>query len=124
MEKPGNNDQEENVLDDANSLKSNSQYSTSYVNQNQVNYGFSQKTFIPKGGSFGGSTSYQPVNYAYYDPDDDNDGILDYDDPDHPSNIYTDGDGIPDILDAEDDGDGILDYDDPDHPSNIDIDDD
>ena len=32
-------------------VNSKADYSTSYVNQKQVNYGFSQKVFIPKGGS-------------------------------------------------------------------------
>jgi hypothetical protein len=32
-------------------VKSKAKYSTSYVNQKQVNYGFSQKVFIPKGGN-------------------------------------------------------------------------
>merc|ERR1719351_756648 len=38
MENTGNDNKEEEVLDDENLLKSNSLYSTSYVNQNQVNY--------------------------------------------------------------------------------------
>merc|ERR1712038_294988 len=41
----------EEVLDNGNLLMSNQKYSTSYVNQKQVNYGYSQKVFIPKGGS-------------------------------------------------------------------------
>ena len=43
-------------------------------------------------------------------------------DPDHPSNIDIDGDGITDDIDTDDDGDGILDVFDPDHPHNLDSD--
>jgi len=50
--------QDEESIDSTSLLKSNSQYSTSYVNQKQVNYGYSQKTFIPKGGSFGAPTHF------------------------------------------------------------------
>merc|ERR1719479_33394 len=32
-------------------IKTKAGYSTSYVNQKQVNYGYSQKVFIPKGGN-------------------------------------------------------------------------
>ena len=46
--------------------------------------------------------------YDYYDSDDDNDGIPDADDPDHPSNIDTDGDGLTNDIDLDDDNDGIL----------------
>merc|ERR1712152_75707 len=56
--KPVNDDQDEESIDNTSLLKSNSQYSTSYVNQKQVNYGYSQKTFIPKGGSFGAPTHF------------------------------------------------------------------
>ena len=54
--------------------------------------------------------------------DDDNDGILDINDPDHESNKDPDGDGLTNDIDNDDDGDGILDSEDPDHPSNIDSD--
>merc|ERR1712203_473681 len=50
---PVEDNEDEEGTDNTSLLKSNSQYSTSYVNQKQVNYGYSQKTFIPKGGSFG-----------------------------------------------------------------------
>ncbi len=62
------------------------------------------------------------------DPDDDGDGILDKDDPDHPDydsdddgvpdrvDNDDDNDGVPDVNDDDDDGDGILDKDDPNHP--------
>ena len=56
------------------------------------------------------------------DPDDDGDGILDEDDPKHPSNVDTDQDGIPDDIDVDDDGDGKLDVNDEDHISNMDTD--
>ena len=55
---PVNDTQDEESIDSTSLLKSNSQYSTSYVNQKQVNYGYSQKTFIPKGGSFGAPTNF------------------------------------------------------------------
>merc|ERR1719411_2151597 len=55
---PVNDTQDEESIDSTSLLKSNSQYSTSYVNQKQVNYGYSQKTFIPKGGSFGAPTHF------------------------------------------------------------------
>ena len=44
---PVNDTQDEESIDSTGLLKSNSPYSTSYVNQKQVNYGYSQKTFIP-----------------------------------------------------------------------------
>merc|ERR1711944_4895 len=47
---PVEDNENEESIDNTSLLKSNSQYSTSYVNQKQVNYGYSQKTFIPKGG--------------------------------------------------------------------------
>merc|ERR1719336_194721 len=50
---PVEDNENEESIDNTSLLKSNSQYSTSYVNQKQVNYGYSQKTYIPKGGSFG-----------------------------------------------------------------------
>merc|ERR1711944_340470 len=50
---PVQDNEDEESIENTSLLKSKSQYSTSYVNQKQVNYGYSQKTFIPKGGSFG-----------------------------------------------------------------------
>lgn len=57
----------------------------------------------------GGTNNYGLDIPDCVDEDDDNDGILDLEDPDHPSNIDTDADGIPDIVDLDDDNDGILD---------------
>merc|ERR1712018_1126296 len=160
-------DIEEQDVDNGNLIASKAQYSTSYVNQNQVNYAYSQKAIIPKKGGWPGgpsllnrryqsfssggglrggvgsnfamsapsfalnsapspflrksrptTTSYPSLlttttfNYGinYYDPDDDNDAIPDLDDPDHPSNIDIDGDGIFDDIDVDDDNNGILDF--------------
>jgi len=134
---PVQDNEDEESIENTSLLKSKSQYSTSYVNQKQVNYGYSQKTFIPKGGSFGApalfnrhfqsfgskgashfalaapnyatssrrrpalrpttatSIRYQSTTTAIYGPpdlDDDADGILDYHDYDHPSNIDESGD--------------------------------
>merc|ERR1719411_1054223 len=156
---PIDNNQYEESIDNTSLFKSNSQYSTSYVNQKHVNYGYSQKTFIPKGGfgapslfnrhfqSFGsgGGSHFKTVsapNYAsfslsgpktapvprrrpslgaspttttrYQSTTTDIYGPYDYFD--------YDADAIPDDIDSDDDNDGILDSDDPDHPSNIDVD--
>merc|ERR1712038_543799 len=46
--KPMIDDIEEQDIDDGNLIASKSQYSTSYINQNQVNYAYSQKAIIPK----------------------------------------------------------------------------
>merc|ERR1719336_2675201 len=135
-------------------LKFNSQYSTSYVNQKQVNYGYSQKTFIPKGGSFGAPSlfnrHFQSIktvggsNFALSAPNyassfqlggppappaprrrpslratpttttryqSTTTDILHAFQNDHDDFDY-DGDAIPDDIDPDDDNDGILDYDD------------
>merc|ERR1719288_192964 len=56
------------------------------------------------------TSNYGVDYYDSVDPDDDNDAIPDLDDPNHPSNIGTDGDGVVDDIDLDDDNDGKLDF--------------
>merc|ERR1719245_2105473 len=55
---PIDNDLYKESIDNTSLLKSNSQYSTSYVNQKQVNYGYSQKNVHSKGRIFRSTGSF------------------------------------------------------------------
>merc|ERR1712165_510349 len=135
---------EEQDIDNGNLIASKAQYSTSYVNQNQVNYAYSQKAIIPKKGgwpggpsllnrryqsfSSGGGSRFAGSNFAMSAPsfalNNAPSPFLRKSRPtttSYPSLLTTTTSnyGI-DYYDPDDDNDAIPDEDDPDHPSNID----
>merc|ERR1712038_1445078 len=57
---------EEQDVDNGNLIASKAQYSTSYVNQNQVNYAYSQKAIIPKKGGWPGGPSLLNRRYQSF----------------------------------------------------------
>merc|ERR1719414_926126 len=148
--KPTIDDIEEQDVDNGNQIASKAQYSTSYVNQNQVNYAYSQKAIIPKKGGWPGGPSllnrrYQSFssggglrgglgsNFAMSAP---SFALSSAPSPflrksrptttSYPSLLTTTtsnyGVDYYDSVDPDDDNDAIPDLDDPDHPSNIDND--
>merc|ERR1712223_2187272 len=64
--KPMIDDIEEQDIDNGNLIASKAQYSTSYVNQNQVNYAYSQKAIIPKKGGWPGGPSLLNRRYQSF----------------------------------------------------------
>merc|ERR1712038_1531652 len=146
--KPMIDDIEKQDIDKGNQITSKAQYSTSYVNQNQVNYAYSQKAIIPKsqggwrGGppgqilnrryqsfSSGGGPRIVGSNFAMSAPsfalNNAPSPFLRKSRPtttSYPILLTTTTFNYGIDYDPDDDNDGIPDEDDPDHTSNIDID--
>merc|ERR1711899_364998 len=141
---------EEQDIDNGNLIASKARYSTSYVNQNQVNYAYSQKAIIPKkggwpggpsllnrrhqsfssgGGLRGGVGSNFAMSATSFALNNAPSPFLRKSRPtttSYPSLLTTTtsnyGVDYYDSVDPDDDNDAIPDEDDPDHPSNIDTD--